>query len=98
MPIPLLQLLFSPDSTQDIRADFIINQAVDTILLCETIDASKSVFIYPLYQITGYTNIECPVSLAGEDVNTGLFHLSGLDSRLRGNDGEEETDYQPRQA
>jgi len=37
-------------------------------------------------QIVGNTDIECPVSLAGEDINIGLAHVYGLDSRLRGND------------
>jgi hypothetical protein len=39
-PMPLLQLLFTQDSTWDIWADFIINQAMNTILPCKTIDAS----------------------------------------------------------
>ena len=54
-------------------------------------------FKYPFYQVTGYAYIESSISLAGKDINAGLFHLSGLGSRLRGNDGGVETDYQPDQ-
>ncbi len=67
---------------------------MDTILLCKTMNASKPVFIYPLYQVTGYANIERSISPAGKDVNAGLSHCLGLGSRLRGNDGEVEPDYQ----
>jgi len=37
--------------------------------------------------VAGYSGIKGAVSLACEDVYTGLPHFALLDSRLRGNDG-----------
>ena len=73
------------NSTENIRTGFIVNKAIDSVLPCKTFNTAKPVFIDPFYQVTGYTSIEGPVSLAGKNVNTRLLHL-GLDPRLRGDD------------
>ncbi len=41
-----------------------------------------------LDQVTSYSNIECPIPMAGEDIDAGILHRSSeLDARLRGHDG-----------
>ncbi len=45
------------------------------------------VFSHSLDQVTCHADIKRAISLAGEDVDTGLLHFTLLDSRLRGDDG-----------
>ena len=67
---------------------FEIDELMDFMSFCETLD--QVVFVFPdaLDQIAGDASVERSVFLACENVNGWLFHGWALllDSRLRGND------------
>jgi hypothetical protein len=53
---------------------FIPDKIMDAVALGKTFNGMTPVLMYPLYLITGDTNIKRPIALAGKNINAGLFH------------------------
>ena len=65
----------------------VIHQAMDAVSLRETLDHIVFVFPRTLGEVTGHSDVQGAVSLAGKDIDRRLFrHPHPLDSRFRGND------------
>lgn len=89
--VPLLQSLLAHDCVFHGVMGLHVNQSVETMFLGEAIRAIIFVFPNPSRQIAGHPDIERAVTFVGENVDTGLFHLTvsqiPIDPRLRGGDG-----------
>ena len=91
---PFLDRLLPRDRRRHVGEQLEVNQPMDLILFRETIPLIVSMFPNPLHQVAGDTDVECPVSLARENIDRGLFlhRPCILDSRFRGNDDDGEAE------
>ena len=62
------------------------DQAMHSLLLCKTFDQIMLVFPDSTDQVVGHADVECAITLTGENLDVVLLHCHTLDSCMRGND------------
>jgi hypothetical protein len=67
---PLLQALLPNDRRLHAVVEFNVHQAIDAIPLGKTWDRARAVFANPAGDVRGYSDIDCAVALAGQDVSS----------------------------
>ena len=88
--IPFLEPLLSLDRYAAITIDFKVNEPVDSILLCKSIDKVSAVLEHAAYQIVGHANVKRSTKLACKDIDEILMlprhrkHHGYWIARLRG--------------
>lgn len=53
---------------------FEVNQLMNAVFFRETFDKPVLMLLNTTIQIIGHTNIQCPVGLAGENINEKILH------------------------
>jgi hypothetical protein len=85
--IPFFELLFSGDGRGHVTVHFIVHQAMNSIFFGKAFHQAVPVLPAASNKVARYPNVESPIALAGENVDTRLFfHDAILDSCFRGND------------
>jgi hypothetical protein len=55
---PALELLFAVDRSMDVVEPFAVEQALNSVLVCETLDPVEFVFEYPGIEFAGHPDVE----------------------------------------
>ena len=71
---PFLHALLSKDGGFHRVVEFGVDQAVHVVFPGEAVDLPSAVLPHPAHHIASHSDVERSVSLAGEDVDAGLFH------------------------
>ena len=76
LPVPSFELSFTKDRAFHVAEQFVADEAMDAITASEAFDCSIAMLPDPADQIAGDTDVECPVRVAGKNIDARLALLS----------------------